>query len=441
MRFYCFLKMYKFNSRVLEKNFKELKIQPKMRRVSVKKGKFNKPVSTYKRKLSKSSNMAQRKKEVLRKIKSNQPSSSNKPPRQKFPKLKPDTKSANLNFKKNTSPWKLKGVLFFASMLLVILLIPTLIVVPSATGSELDSTSEDKENPQEESAKASESSSSLSVAVMRSEAEEVEDVPLESYVEGVVAAEMPVGEFEMEALKAQALAARTYIVDHLLHKSDSEESDVSDTEQHQVYKNEAELKKMWGNDYDDNIEKLREAVMATEGEILTYEDTPILPAFFSTSNGFTENSEDYWENEVPYLRSVESPWDEDSTKFLDQKTMTIQEVEQLLGIDLPKNTAVPIETTRTEGKRVAELTLGEHSLSGRDVREKLELRSSDFTIKQKGNHLIFTTKGFGHGIGMSQFGADGMAKEGKDYQEIVKYYYKDVEISTVTETAPTLVSK
>ncbi|WP_371817484.1 stage II sporulation protein D [Virgibacillus sp. MSJ-26] len=409
----------------------------------MKKGKFNKYVSTHKRKQSKSSNMAQRKKEVLRKIKSNQSNLSNKPPRQKFPKLKPDRKPANLNFKKSTSPWKLKGVLFFASMLLVILLIPTLIVVPSATGSELDSTSKDTENTQKESAKASESNSSLSVAVMRSEAKEVEDVPLESYVEGVVAAEMPVSDFEMEALKAQALAARTYIVDHLLHKSDSEESDgdVSDTEQHQVYKNETELKKMWGNDYDDNIEKLREAVMATEGEILTYDDTPILPAFFSTSNGFTENSEDYWENEVPYLRSVESPWDEDSSKFLDQKTMSIQEVEQLLGIDLPKNTAVPIETTRTEGKRVAELTLGEHSLSGRDVREKLELRSSDFTIKQKGNHFIFTTKGFGHGIGMSQFGADGMAKDGKDYQDIVKYYYQDVEISTVTETAPTLVSK
>src|SRR5699024_8656796 len=125
--------------------------------------------------------MAQRKKEVLRKIKSNQSNSSNKPPRQKFPKLKSDTKPANLNFKKNTSSWKLKGILFFASLLLVILLIPTLIVVPSATGSELDSTSEDTENTQKESAKASESNSSLSVAVMRSEAKEVEDVPLESY--------------------------------------------------------------------------------------------------------------------------------------------------------------------------------------------------------------------------------------------------------------------
>src|SRR5690625_369532 len=408
--------------------------------MSVKKRKFNQSLSAYKRKQSKSIKMKQRKKEVLKKMKTNQPPRpTSQTPKDKLQKLKPKSKLSKLNLNKNTSPWKLKGVLFFASVLMVILLIPALIVAPSATGSELDSASQDTENPQKKNAKSSESTPSLSVAVMRSESENVESVPLESYVEGVVAAEMPVDEFEIEALKAQALAARTYIVDHLLNNSDSDESDVTDTVQHQAYKNEDELKTMWGNDFDENIKKLREAVTSTEGEILTYDNAPILPAFFSTSNGFTENSEDYWENEVPYLRSVESPWDEESAKFLDQKTVTIEETEQLLGINLPKNSAIPIETTRTEGNRVAELNLGEHSISGRDVREKLELRSSDFTIKQKDNHLIFTTKGFGHGIGMSQYGADFMAKDGKSYQEIVKYYYKDVEISTVTEAAPTLV--
>lgn len=410
--------------------------------MSVKKRKFNQSLSAYKRKQNKSIKMKQRKKEVLKKIKTNQPPrTTSQTPKNKLQKLKTKNKLSKLNLNRNTSPWKLKGVLFFAGVLMVILLIPALIVAPSATGNELDSASQDTENLKNESEKVSESSPSLSVAVMRSESENVESVPLESYVEGVVAAEMPVDEFEVEALKAQALAARTYIVDHLLNSSDSDESDVTDTVQHQVYKNEDELKTMWGNDFDENIKKLREAVTSTEGEILTYDNAPILPAFFSTSNGFTENSEDYWENEVPYLRSVESPWDEDSAKFLDQKTVTIEETEHLLGINLPKNKAIPIETTRTEGKRVAELNLGEHSISGRDVREKLELRSSDFTIKQKDNHLIFTTKGFGHGIGMSQYGADGMAKDGKNYQEIVKYYYKDVEISTVTEAAPTLVRK
>ena len=376
--------------------------------------------------------MKQRKKEILKKM------NKNKIGQQKTP--------LKMKLKRNAaSPWKLKSILFVASLITIILLIPTLIVVPSAMGNQLESESletiQNEENALLED--AGEAGSALSVSVMRSESENVETVPLESYVKGVVASEMPVDEFEIEALKAQALAARTFIVDHLLNQSSSDEDDgdVSDTVRHQVYKNDKELRQQWGSDYEANIAKLEEAVKATEGEILTYEDTPILPAFFSTSNGHTENSEDYWENELPYLRSVESPWDEDSSKYLDQKTFTIQEVEQLLGVDLQETNAINIETTRTEGKRVDELQLNEYSFSGRDVREKLDLQSSDFTIKQKNSHLIFTTKGYGHGIGMSQYGANGMAKNGRNYQEIVEHYYQDVEISTVTDTAPTLVSK
>src|SRR5699024_11009457 len=159
---------------------------------------------------------------------------------------------------------------------------------------------------------------------------------LETYVKGVVASEMPVDDFEIEALKAQALAARTFIVDHLLNKSDSDDSDVSDAVRQQVYKNDKELRQPWGSEYETNIAKAEEAVKAKEAAILTYHDTPIFHAFFSKRNGETENSEEYWENELPYLRSVESPWDEESSKYLDQKTFTVQEVEQLLGIELPQ---------------------------------------------------------------------------------------------------------
>src|SRR5699024_1438982 len=400
-------------------------------RVSVKKGKYSKYVQSKKRK--KSSNnfgMKQRKKEILKKMNKNKTNQKKTPLKMKL--------------KRNTeSPWKLKSILFVASLITIILLVPTLIVVPSAMGNQLESetleTTQNKEKASQGS--AGEAGSTLSVSVMRSDSENVETVPLETYVKGVVASEMPVDDFEIEALKAQALAARTFIVDHLLNKSDSDDSDVSDTVRHQVYKNDKELRQQWGSDYETNIAKLEEAVKATEGEILTYEDTPILPAFFSTSNGHTENSEDYWENELPYLRSVESPWDEESSKYLDQKTFTVQEVEQLLGIELPETNAINIKTSRTEGKRVDELQLNEYSFSGRDVREKLELQSSDFTIKQKNSHLIFTTQGYGHGIDMSQYGANGMDKNGKNYKEIVKHYYQDVEISTVTDTAPTLVSK
>src|SRR5699024_5180920 len=130
---------------------------------------------------------------------------------------------------------------------------------------------------------------------------------------------------------------------------------------------------------------------------------------------------------LPYLRSVKRNWHKDSPKYLDQKVFTISQIESVLGIDLPANPEIPIDATRTKSERISELKLADHTFSGRDIREKLQLQSSDFTIEQKDNHLIFTTKGFGHGIGMSQYGANGMAKEGKQYKDIVQYYYQNIE--------------
>lgn len=334
----------------------------------------------------------------------------------------------------SSSRWKLPGFLFLAGLIIVILVIPTLIVVPYINKGDQDSiTVKEKESlPQV-------LDSPFSVSVMRSQSEQIENVPLETYVTRVVASEMP-AEFEEEALKAQTLAARTYIVNLLLQNGE-EDATVTDTVQHQVYKNEDELRKIWGTDFNWKMEKVKTAVAETQGEILTYEDSPITPAFFSTSNGFTENSEDYWENELPYLRSVKSPWDKDSPKFLDQKVMTINEVEQALGIDIPNAQNLTAEITRTESNRVDQLKIAGKTFTGREIREKLDLKSSDFTIEKNKEHLIFQTKGYGHGIGMSQYGANGMAMEGKNYQEIVKYYYNGVNISPVTETAPTLVAK
>lgn len=356
---------------------------------------------------------------------------------------KPDYRKKRLPLKRNRqyltgqSPsWRLPAVLLVASLFAIILVIPALIVVPFAMDVENEAGTVEKEADSEIEL----DTSPFAVTVMRSTSKKKEDVPLETYVSRVVASEMP-AEFEMEALKAQALAARTYVINHILYQDNNSEYDVTDTVQHQVYKDELELKKIFEDNYTEKMNKIKQAVKSTEGEILTYENALITPAFFSTSNGFTENSEDYWENEVPYLRSVESKWDEASPKFLDQKIFAVNEVENVLNIDLPEDSALDIEVTRTESKRVDELSIAGKIFSGRDVREKLELRSSDFTIEQKNDHLIFTTKGFGHGIGMSQYGANGMAKEGKTYKEIVKYYYKDVEVSTVTDTAPTLVAK
>ena len=331
---------------------------------------------------------------------------------------------------------KLPSVLLIASLMTIILVIPTLIVVPF---NQKESTHANKESTESEEEVTINDDSALSVAVMRTQSEEVENIPLETYVARVVASEMP-AEFELEALKAQALAARTYIVNYLLHNESPEDPNVTDGTEHQVYKNDEELRRQWGSDYQWKMEKLTEAVEATKGKILTYNNAPITPAYFSTSNGYTENSEDYWENEIPYLRSVESKWDEKSPEYLDQQILTIQEVAQALDIDLPESTYISMDVTRTNSQRVKELTIGDHTFSGREVREKLQLQSSDFSIEQKNNHLIFKTKGYGHGVGMSQYGANGMAKEGKNYEDIVKYYYKDIEVNSLNQVAPTLVS-
>lgn len=342
--------------------------------------------------------------------------------------------------KQPVAPWKITSILFFSSLIITILVVPTLVVVPfAADDSQKDVTEEVKSN-QSEQTEITMGNSPFAVTVMRASTDKVENVPLETYVSRVVASEMP-SEFELEALKAQALAARTFIVDHMVGQDNKKKPDVTDTTAHQVYNNKQELRETMGKDFKQEMHKIKKAVAATKGEIITYNNEPITAAYFSTSNGYTENSEDYWINKTPYLRSVKSPWDKGSPKFLDQKIFTIKQVEDALEVDLPKNSALSMKITRTEGKRVDQLKIAGKSYSGKQVREALKLRSSDFEIEQKNGHLIFTTQGFGHGIGMSQYGANGMAKHGKNYKQIIKHYYQGVEISSVTDTAPTLVSR
>ncbi|WP_216829929.1 stage II sporulation protein D [Alkalihalobacterium elongatum] len=288
-----------------------------------------------------------------------------------------------------------------------------------------------------------ESSTPISIAVYRTQQSRIEEVPLEEYVVGVVASEMPAA-FELEALKAQALTARTFILKQMLEPSDfamPEGAMVTDTVHHQVYKNLDQLKEEWGKDFDWRINRIREAVAQTQGQVLTYNGDPITAAFFSTSNGFTENSEDYWPNEIPYLRSVESPWDTNSPRFTSTSTISVGEFQQKLGVQLPSDGSVGQITNRTDGKRVAKVNINGKELTGRQVREKLGLDSSDFNWKRQGDQVVIETKGWGHGVGMSQYGANGMAQEGKTYREIIEHYYQGVAVSPVDPYIGQLVVK
>ncbi|OXS56463.1 stage II sporulation protein D [Bacillus sp. V-88] len=317
-------------------------------------------------------------------------------------------------------------VIIFSIFISIIFLVPTLLVLPFSSDKDTANLDEKLKNQPS----VEELADSVEVAVYRSSQDLIEKLPLEQYVVGVVAGEMP-ADFEKEALKAQALAARTYMVNQLMSDDPSvpKGADVTDTVSHQVYKNQKELATLWGSDYDWKIKKISEAVLETKGKVLTYDGKPITAAFFSTSNGYTENSEAYWTDDIPYLRSVKSPWDKASPKFEDQKIIPINEFKQKLGVTLPKDGSVGTITSRTEGKRVAKVEINGKEFTGREIRDKLGLRSSDFTWYLKDDHIVIATKGFGHGVGMSQYGANGMAKEGKNYKDIVTHYYKDVKIT------------
>jgi len=323
---------------------------------------------------------------------------------------------------------KLKPFVIVSAILFVVtLMIPTLLVLPfseekvSGKLGEQESSEPSAEEP---------AGPAVEVSVYRTALESVETLELDNYVAGVVASEMPAA-FELEALKAQALTARTYIIRHMLSPEKLEVPDgalVTDTVQHQVYKSEEELRKIWGADYDWKMEKIKKAVKETSGQVLTYNGEPIDATFFSTSNGYTENAEAVWQGSLPYLKSVESPWDVDSKEFKGEKVVTVSEFEQLLGVKIGSGTEIGKVIEKTSSNRVSKVDFSGKVLTGVDIREKLGLRSTDFDWKRKGNEIIITTRGNGHGVGMSQYGANGMAAEGKSYVDIVKHYYKGTEV-------------
>ncbi|HET7657519.1 MAG TPA: stage II sporulation protein D [Bacillales bacterium] len=290
-------------------------------------------------------------------------------------------------------------------------------------------------NGKTEAIKASvlESTLPLEVTVYRSSEKKVQTVPIEQYVIGVVASEMP-ADFEMEALKAQALAARTYIVNYLLNSPDMnipENADVTDTIINQVYMDDQQLKKLWGSDYDWKMAKIKKAVASTKGQIITYKGKPITASFFSTSNGYTESAGAYWQHNIPYLKSVPSPWDLHSPKYFSREKIPVSEVDQQLDVKLNGNGRIGKVIQTTPGHRVGKIRIDGKDFTGREVRKLLNLRSTDFTMKQEGDQVVITTRGWGHGVGMSQYGANGMAKQGKNYKEIIKHYYSGVSISNM----------
>lgn len=283
----------------------------------------------------------------------------------------------------------------------------------------------------------SENSSGILMKVYNPETEEIVETEFEDYIKGVVGAEMP-ALFEEEALKAQAVAARTYAVRKINESKAAGTIEEVPYNIGQAYLSKDDLKKRWGKNFSEYYKKVSDAVDSTRNQIMVYNNEPILAVFHSTSSGHTENSENVWNEELPYLKGVESIQDENAPDFETDTTMdTSTVISRLQGKypDLILTEANLLEqiqiVERTEAGYIIKIQIGNKMLTGKEVRELLGLRSSDFTIRQDGeNNITFTTKGYGHGAGMSQYGANFMAKEGSSYDEILNHYYKDIEIKS-----------
>ncbi len=250
----------------------------------------------------------------------------------------------------------------------------------------------------------------------------------DDYLTGVVASEMPAS-FEIEALKAQAVSARSYYLTRADKKQSTHKfsADVCTDFAHcQAYSDIDVLKNNWGNDFKKNIKKVKNAVKATKGEVLTYNGEIIDAVFHSTSSGRTQNSEDVWSEKKEYLRSVDSSIDEKSPKFLNSKSFKADELKTLLEIDRDI-TFDGVEYN--EGMTVKRIVISGIDFKGTKIRSALGLKSACFDIDFKDGIYTFNTKGYGHGVGMSQWGANLMAGEGSTYKKILKKYYTGVEIT------------
>ena len=259
------------------------------------------------------------------------------------------------------------------------------------------------------------------VRVKRKNGETI-NIELEEYIIGVVGAEMPAS-FNSQALMAQAIIARTYAL-----KSISTGKILTDTESTQSYKSIEELRYMWGSSYNTYYNKIKNAIDSTQGLYLTYNGSYIEAVYHSTSNGKTEDAINVWGNSFPYLVSVESEYDSSNPSFIKEKNISYSELSTKLKIDVNVDTEFNI-LSKTIGDRIEIIEVDGTRYTGIEFRNILGLRSADFDIEKNDTGVVFTTRGYGHGVGMSQYGANGMAKAGYTYEQILKHYYRGVSIN------------
>lgn len=334
-----------------------------------------------------------------------------------------------------------KLIIYILILILISFLIPILFTNKFGDSKQTFSKIENIDNKNENSSNINESSYDYkkynTVKVLHTKTGSVENLNLDEYLYGVVSAEMPAS-FEKEALKAQSIVARTYTIYKIIHNAGKhQEADICDDSgccQAWISK-EDRLNKWDEKERESNWNKIVSAVKETKGKIITYNGEPINAFFHSNSGGSTEAPINVWGGSgYPYLQTVQTSGEEAYTQYKSEVNMQKQELidkikskYQDFSINFEEENAIQI-LEYTKGNRVKTIKIGNKNLSGVEVRSIFGLKSANFGVKIDGDNIIFSVIGYGHGVGMSQTGADSLAKQGKNCEEIITHFYIGVEI-------------
>lgn len=326
-----------------------------------------------------------------------------------------------------------KIFLYILCLVLLCFLIPILFTKRNNTTSQTAVVEETKENTEKVTYDYEKYNT---IKLLHTKTGEVEELELDEYLLGVVSSEMPAS-FENEALKAQAVVARTYTMYKIVNGSKHENADICDDStccQAWISK-EDRLNKWKEEERNSNWAKIENAVYTTKGKIITYNNEPINAFFHSNSGGTTDTATAVWGGtNYPYLQAVQTSGEDTYSQYNSELTVTkeefvskIKEYHSDLEIDFSLENQIEI-LGYTEGERIKNIKIGNLELSGVEIRTIFGLKSAKFNINIEGDEIKFTVIGYGHGVGMSQTGADSMAKQGSNYEEIIKHYYIGVEI-------------
>ena len=335
-----------------------------------------------------------------------------------------------------------KIFIYLLGFIIIFFIIPTLLTI-SPPKENVEETIYNIEENSEETVKQQEQydyQKYKTIKLLHQESGQVEELNIDEYLYGVVSSEMPAN-YEIEALKAQAVVARTYTIYQIIHNSGKHENaDICDNFnccQAWISKDER-MAKWSAEEAESNWNKILEAVNSTSGKIITYNGEPINAFFHANSGGITESSLNIWGGiDYPYLKSVETAGEEGYTQYSSEVVYSKEELINKIKekypeceIDFSQENCIQI-IEYTTSSRVKTIKFGNIEMAGTEARTILGLKSTNFTFIIEGDNIKFSVTGYGHGVGMSQTGADALAKTGSNYEEIIKHFYTDVEIIEV----------